>query len=364
MKRRSAPLSHIPLLATASLILATGTPAVHAQDATAYTLHVYTNLVQVPTLVLSEDHKLLPPIKRERFAISLDNGPSFQPTQMRMEGDDPITLAVLLDVSGGHEDVVNAFTKAFPKLAPQFLHPRDHVSLYAIDCTLFRSASDIPADSDALNAGIAAVLTPPELHGGQQHGACASSVHLWDAIVQLTSALGKLPGRRVLLILSNGRDGKSIASFSEASTNAIKNSVAIFGVRDWVEYIRARQVAARPFIPAPAGGPVMREDLLDLLCVGNGGITFNVSQREVAKSLQTFVTMVRGRYILEYPRPDVALAGLHYVTITVPGTHDFVQSTGIVYPTTDPAVLADPSTVHSSPSPATFGTRRPLDPKP
>jgi hypothetical protein len=368
MQRRSASLSRIPLLATVCLTLATAAPVVHAQDAAPYTLHVYTNLVQLPTLVLSEDRKLLPPIKRERFAISLDQGPSFQPTQMRIEGDDPISLAVLLDVSGGHEDIVAAFAKAFPKLAPQFLHPKDRVSIYAIDCALIRSSTDIPADSDVLKAGIAAVLAAPDLHGAQQHGACASSVHLWDAVAKLSGTLGQLPGRRVLLVLSNGWDGKSTISFSEANTRAIRNSVAIFGIRDWVEYVHARQFAAQPFnrtqltIPAQVGDPVSHEDLFDLLCVGNGGITFNLSQRDVAKSLQTFVAMVRGRYILEYPRPDVAVAGLHYVTITVPGTHDFVQSTGIVYPTADPALLKDPSTVHTTPSPATFGPRRPIDP--
>ena len=365
MKRRSAPLSRIPLLATACLTLATGTPAVHAQDATPYTLHVYTNLIQLPTLVLSEDRKLLPPIQRERFAISLDQGPTFHPTQMRIEGDDPISLAVLLDVSGGHDDIVTAFTKSFPKLAPQFLHPKDHVSIYAIDCALVRSTTDIPADSDTLKAGIAAVLASPDLHGTQQRGACANSVHLWDAIAKLAGTLGQFPGRRVLLVVSNGRDGKSNVTFSEANTRAIRNSVAIFGIRDWVEYVHARQLAAQPFNRAqlltPAGGSVNQEDLFDLLCVGNGGITFNLSQREVAKSLQTFIAMVRGRYILEYPRPDVTVGTLHYVTITVPGTHDFVQSTGIVYPSADPALLADPSTVHTSPSPATFGPRRPID---
>ena len=32
-----------------------------------------------------------------QFRLSLDSGPTFQPTHVRMEGDDPISMAILID---------------------------------------------------------------------------------------------------------------------------------------------------------------------------------------------------------------------------------------------------------------------------
>ena len=55
------------------------------QDQTpVFTLKVYTNLVQVPTLVLDHDRHPLPPIKFQRFQVSLDDGKRFAPTHVRL----------------------------------------------------------------------------------------------------------------------------------------------------------------------------------------------------------------------------------------------------------------------------------------
>src|ERR1700690_3084897 len=67
-----------------------------AQDE-APTLHVYTNLVQVPTLVLNRNGRPPAPIAEDRFFVSVDGGPKFRVTHARLEGDDPISLAIVLD---------------------------------------------------------------------------------------------------------------------------------------------------------------------------------------------------------------------------------------------------------------------------
>ena len=65
------------------------------------TLHVYENLLQVPVLVLRPDRDHIPkPIDADRFSVSLDAGPWFPATHVRREGDDPISLSILLDVTG------------------------------------------------------------------------------------------------------------------------------------------------------------------------------------------------------------------------------------------------------------------------
>jgi len=65
-----------------------------------HTLHVYTNLIQIPTLVLGPNReRLTKPIAENRFSVSIDSGPKFRATHVRLEGDDAISLSILLDVS-------------------------------------------------------------------------------------------------------------------------------------------------------------------------------------------------------------------------------------------------------------------------
>jgi hypothetical protein len=380
MKRSSAVAFLIPLLVAAGLTLAAGTPPVWAQEAAPYTLHVYTNLIQIPTLVLGEDLHAIPSLKREQFAISLDKGPIFHPTQMRIEGDDPISLAVLLDARGDQEDILKVFGKALSGLAPNYLHPTDHVSIYAIGCTLVQTADQVPADAAALKEGVVSALASRELHGAQRRGACGSSIGLWDAVVRIAGTLSDRPGRRVLLVVSKGTDGKSTSGFAETVNFAESRSVTVFGLRYW-EYLHVDPVrftgnsltvhtAAAP-VGTVTGSSGTDPDLFDQICESTGGLALNLWNPElisrwtpaVAPALQNMVTLLRGRYILEFPRPDQSKPGLHNIIVSVPRTHDLVLTTGVTYSTPNPALLSDPTTVPSNPSPAEFGPRHPLDPK-
>src|ERR1700744_5922254 len=128
MRRRFA----LVFVLTTAAVSATLPPWVCAQaqddpppPANLYTLHVYTNLMQFPTVVLGPDLKPLPPVPRDKFNITIDGGPIFHPTKMRIEGDDPISLAVLLDAGGDQKGVLRAFAQSFPQVIPGLLHSQD-----------------------------------------------------------------------------------------------------------------------------------------------------------------------------------------------------------------------------------------------
>ena len=354
-----------------------------AQDSANYTLHAYANRIQVPALVLGEDLKPLPSVKREQFAISLDHGPAFQPAQMRIEGDDPISLAVLLDARGDQDGILKQFAQALPGLAPNYLHPADHVSIYAIDCALNQSADQVPAQTAALQAGVVRALASPGLHGAGLHGAgqrgaCGESIRLWDAVAKVAETLGAQPGRRVLLVVSKGMDGRSASGFAETVHAAESRSVAIFGLR-YLETVDDTPIkfsgntltyhngpAAVSTVTVATGGD---PNFFDQMCESTGGLAFNLwnpqlNHRQipaVAPSLENMIKLLRSRYILEFPRPDAYAPGQHYVTVSVPQTHPLVLTTGVAYQSANPALYADPSTVRSDPSPAALGPRRPLE---
>src|SRR5260370_3627125 len=175
------------------------------------TLHVYANLIQVPTLVLDPQRRpLKKPIAANRFSVSIDSGPWFRATHVRQEGDDPISLSVLLDVSGDSSELMAKMNSAIATLAPDGLHAKDHVSIYALNCSLVQSLNDIPAQSERLKIAVNEALQTwmlPEVK-------CQQSIHLWDALASVVVDFSKLPGRRVILSVSNGRDQGSVRSWN------------------------------------------------------------------------------------------------------------------------------------------------------
>jgi len=332
-------------------------------DPNLYTLHVYANLIQVPTLVLSTDRKPIPLVPLDKFQISLDSGPTFRPTKMKIAGNDPISLSILLDASGDQDKLLKNFAESLASLVPESLHPADHVTIYAVDCALVRTSNDVPANATLLRSGVASALAAPNLHGPKGKPACAYSLRLWDAVYGITRALGELPGRRALLVVSSGNDTKSSLQFADVRQFADSRSVAIFGLRDR-DRLEATRTLSRTLghnIYSNIGAD-SHDYLFTQLCESNGGLVSDVYSQDLTKSLQDFVAMLRGRYIIEFPRGDNAPAGNHIITISIEKQNAFIASSGVVVPLDDIQSHNNPCAIPSGPSPATFGTRRPPEP--
>jgi hypothetical protein len=318
------------------------------------TLHVYTNLIQIPTLVLGPNReRLKTPIAESRFSISIDNGPWFRATHVRLEGDDPISLSILLDVSGDGAELMPKINEAIAALAPLSLHPKDHVSIYALDCSLVQSLNDVPAERAQLMLGVEKALESWTLRKqSEKETNCQQSLHLWDALAHITGDMAKLPGRRVILAVTNGRDQGSGYTWNQVRNLAEGRGVAVFGVT----YI--------PDSSKSASSAFLRwssEDPFHSLCELSGGMVLLSDTRLVGDALKRFVAMVRERYIVEFPRPANARAGEHVKEVRITRSNDFIRPAGISVPLPDPVVLADPTTISTGPAQTPdMGTRAPM----
>jgi hypothetical protein len=214
-----------------------------------------------------------------------------------------------------------------------------------------------------MGTAIAAALSAPTLHGTKAKAACGRSVHLWDATAKVIHLLSAQPGRRVLLIVSQGEDHKSATAWRDLKQYAALNSVTIFGLRDLMEL--AGDYGYRYFNGGVAGVVVAHgnvpEDLYLDLCEENGGLILSTLPVDLPRTLDTFIAMVRGRYIIEFPRPDDSTPGRHLIDITLRSRRAFIASAGVevALPEND---RNDPTTVPSAPSPAVLGKRRPVKP--
>ena len=68
---------------------------------------------------------------------------------------------------------------------------------------------------------------------------------------------------------------------------------------------------------------------------------------DLGKQLAWAVTLIRGRYIVEFPRPVTTVGGHLILDVTISGSHAFIRPAGAEVPTDDPAILSDPTTIPS-----------------
>ncbi len=312
------------------------------------TLHAYSNLIQMPVLILGPGGEPVPSIKSEKFSISLDSGPLYHPTHVRVEGSDPISLSILIDLSGSAADLVRGLDEAIAKLAPNGLTQHDHVSIFAIDCSLIQTLNDQPADPGILLASTGRALTGWTMrHAQKHHPPCTETVHLFDALVYLSAHLAPLPGRRMVLALTDGVDRGSKHTWYDVVESMQQSAVAAIGLRPQVD------VAAPPRINSPrALSFAAPEDPFNMLCELSGGVLLEVNHWSLARQLQRFPTLVRGRYILEFPRPWNSTGGHHTIVVSLGkgASSNYIRATGTSVPLPDPKILADPNTLQNDPT--------------
>jgi hypothetical protein len=324
------------------------------------TLRVYTNLKQVSVLVLSHDYQRMEPIDPSGFRISLDSGPLFRPTYVRREDDDPISLAILIDASKPYNDGwLSALAKAIATLPPDFLHPQDRVSVYAIDCTLIRTTYDIGANPTALADGIQRAMASWRIRQTRNEELkkenklpppnCRAGLPLWDSMSEVLKDLDQQPGRRVLLAITDGGDDGSKTRWKDVMFHAQIHSETVFGLMPTIN-------------PHSFDDP---EDKFKQICVNSGGAELRDNEHTAIFRLKEFTQMLRERYILEYPRAPNEKAGLHIITVSYRRKSNlFITTTGITVPIASEDERESRKTIQADPSRTPeFGSRKAL-PKP
>lgn len=336
------------------LCFAVGLSAVSlaGQEGATPTLHVYTNTIQIPVLVLSPTRTPLAPIAGNRFSVSLDGGPQYRSTHVRLEGDDPISLSILLDVSGQETELMPKIDEAVAGLAPLSLRPLDHVSVYELNCDLIRVSDDVPAGPEELKRTMDAALQLWTNRGGSKHAQdCQKPVGLRDALAYISNALYNLPGRRVILAVTEGNDSRSRRSWKDLRSVAQEMGVTIFGL----SYVPDEPVKGR-FQRLGYEAPFLS------MCEMSGGMVLTATKWTEADELKRFTKLLRGRYIVEFPRPAGSTGGIHSLVVTIDNSDAFIRASGISVPIADPALLADPMTVPFDPSRTPeYGKRRVLN---
>jgi VWFA-related protein len=255
-----------------------------------------------------------------------------RPTYARIEGDDPIDLAIVLDTRLPQRDLFERIGQAIADLAPSSLDPRDHVSIYAIDCSTMDYVEDVPSRSRQLKRAVDTALST---WTARRHGVkapCSSETQLWDLLAVVTDRLSVHSGRRAVLAVTDGHSKKSKRSLLDLVSMAQIAGVSIFGLDpSWDGNLMFRSGDSLAFSNA---------------CERTGGVMLQPNASSTAKTMRQFTAMLRERYILEFPRPSNTQPGKLMMSVSIDHLNAFIRVAGDGVPIADRALMADSSTIH------------------
>ena len=182
---------------------------------------------------------------------------------------------------------------------------------------------------------------------------CELRGRLWDGLAQVATALSDLPGRRVILVVTDGHDMGSKRSWNEVRAFAQENGIAIFGLN----YVPASPTGMgnyRPgrggYLPSGVDASAVENGLISV-CELSGGVVMRINDPvALSKSLERFVGMLRDRYIVEFPRPANSTRGEHGMEVKIDKGSYKIRPSGVSIPLPDPALMSDPTTIQADPS--------------
>jgi Ca-activated chloride channel family protein len=129
---------------------------------------------------------------------------------------------------------------------------------------------------------------------------------LYDAICMASARLGGNPGRRVLVLISDGDDTASNATYAQAVEQALRNEVMIYSLIDVP-------------IEASAGRDLGGEHTLITLAEQTGGKSFYVSDGGLDKAFARVSDDLRTQYLLGYyPHNQEPGRTFHRIQVTIP----------------------------------------------
>jgi Ca-activated chloride channel family protein len=230
-------------------------------------------------------------LTRDDFALAEDGRPQ-QISVFERQSELPLNLTLAIDTSGSVRKDMSAEADAARRFAHALLRSQDQMSLMQF-ATAARELTPFTNKMSQIDHGL-----------GQLRGDWATA--LYDAICMGSARLGRNPGRRVLVLISDGDDTASSATYAQALEQALRNEVMIYSIIDVP-------------IEASAGRDLGGEHALITLAEQTGGKSFYVSDGGLSNAFARVSDDLRAQYLLAYyPHHQEPGRNFHRIQVTIP----------------------------------------------
>ena len=281
----------IPLWASLALA-APATPQQTPTDTSDLpTIQVDVNVVNVLCTVRDKNHRLVADLTKDDFDLRED-GVEQKIKYFARETNLPLTLGLLVDVSGSQEALIGVEKEASYRFFSDVLRPKDLAFLMSFgtevellqDLTSSKSILHDGLDQLRLNAAVGGVLTPGTIPTANPKGTV-----LWDAVfLAADERLKHEVGRKAIVVITDGVDMGSTVTKRRAIEAAQKADVMIYCI-----------YYADPRYQQGFGGGGYG-DLKDLSDETGGGV-FRVTRRDTLEVIYDQIQEeMRNQYALGY----------------------------------------------------------------
>jgi VWFA-related protein len=208
------------------------------QDEDEQGVRLGTQLVTVPFNVTDKTNRYINDLTKDDLEILEDNKPqgvfSFE-----RQTDLPITIAMLIDISGSQEYTLPYEKAAGQRFLQKVLRPQKDLAAivsFEGDVELVQSLTqDMKKLSQALDsvrvpvtgAAVGGIGGTPPINGGSRVGGTS----LYDAVYAVSAdLLSREAGRRVIILLTDGQDTTSKVKMREAIERTWRNEVIVYPI--------------------------------------------------------------------------------------------------------------------------------------
>jgi VWFA-related protein len=191
-------------------------------------IRVDVDVVNVLCTVSDKRGALITNLHKEDFEIR-ENGRRQEIRYFARDTDLPLTVAMLMDVSGSVREAIGAEREAAGRFFDAVIRPTDHALLLGFSSTLVLW-QDFTSSTEQLRGSLAALHAVP-FRGLPPIGQPMPGTLLYDAVYQTAMLkLKSVAGRKMMLIVSDGLDNGSRMHMEEALEAVQSSNTIVYAI--------------------------------------------------------------------------------------------------------------------------------------
>jgi Ca-activated chloride channel family protein len=251
-------------------------------------IRVEVHLIEVYATIYDQKGHYVDGLSRDRFEVLEDGKP--QEIASFETNAQSLSCAILLDTTGSMSEALPRVKNSIVKLI-DMLGPQDSVAIYTFDERVV-NRQEFTTDKDAAKRAILRT---------RAQGRTA----LFDALSETAQDISKRPGKKALVVFTDGDDNSSVLNANSAVTLAKKVGVPLYAIAEG-EAVKSQNL----------------EKLLEDMSKRTGGSTYQVNKSgDIDVVFQKIAQDLQHLYMLSYQPPsspadekwrkiDIAVKGL------------------------------------------------------
>jgi Ca-activated chloride channel homolog len=278
-------------------------------------IRVDVDLVTVSCSVTDPNGVPVRGLKREDFAL-LDNGQPREISDFWQEADLPLTIAFVADVSGSQAGFIRSHREAVGQFFEQVMTPRDRAMVVEVGGQA-RLLTGLSGSREDLNAAVEKIGTAEGKHAPMLGPPCRNAhfphscggTALWHGVYYAAKQLRPVPGRKAIIILSDGMDTGSDVGVTDVIEMAQSAGVVVYSIK-YANPMRFLSLAATIAQAVSRG--------LERLARETGGLSFPNPGHRIPDVFAQIEADLRNLYVLGFNPPAEARDGaFHKLQVTV-----------------------------------------------